>query len=84
MLDEIEDLVKNLSTDAQAANMHWLDIDSAVNQLDNAAIRAKLDADLEAQRLREEKEHELAQQRKEDLMKEANDRDREIFEKTKQ
>lgn len=83
LLREIEELVSRLSTDSLAANMHWLDLDSAMNNLDNDQIRQKIEEDLEAQRAREEKEHEMYQKKKDELLNEASERDKAFMEKTK-
>jgi len=83
LLKEIEDLVGMMSSDAMAANMHWLDLNDNETEMTDEKIRVKIENELEAAAERENRENELYEQKKEEMLNEASERDTALYDKAK-
>lgn len=82
---EIQDNIGQLSNSAMNANMKWLDLDGLDEngEVDEEKIRAQIEAELNAAEARDRREDELYNEKKNELMKDASEREKSIYERSK-
>ena len=85
LLNEIEDLVNMLNSDATAANMHWVDLDSLGDggTIDDDKIKKQIEKQLNHFNKTEEQQNELQQNKREEMLKDASELERTQYERAK-
>lgn len=78
LLKEIEDLIQQIGNSAMASNMHWLDLDQQ-GEIDDEKLREQIENELNLLGAREKEEDDAYSKKKEELLKDASNRDKEIF-----
>lgn len=78
LLKEIEDLIQQIGNSAMASNMHWLDLE-AQGEIDDGKLREQIENELNMLGAREKEEDDAYQKKKADLLKDASNRDKDLF-----
>lgn len=86
ILLDIHDNIGQLSNLAINNNMRWLDLEGFQQdgEIDEAKIRAQIEAELTATEAREKKDDELYNEKKNELLKNSGEREKQVYEKSRQ
>ena len=80
LLKEIEELIGQLSNSAQGANMHCIDNIDDDTIIDDEQLEKRIQKEQEFEDKREKYEAEKYEKQKEQILNEASDRDKSMFE----
>lgn len=78
LLKEIEDMIQQIGNSAMASNMTWLDLEQQ-GEIDNSKLVEQIEQELHMLSAREREEDDVYAKKKEEMLKDASDRDKEIF-----
>ena len=83
LLAEVENLVNILNSDSTAAQMHWLDLDVLAEggKIDDKQIQNQIQKQMEAINKQEEQQNEAYKSKKDELLKNASEREKELHKK---
>jgi len=88
LLDEVEGLVGVLNSDQAAMQVHWLDLDAVMNEegeaIDDKAIKRQIEKQMNQISKQEEQQNDQYKAKREELLKNASEREREIHEQARQ
>jgi len=88
LLDEVEGLVGVLNSDQAAMQIHWLDLDAVMNEegeaIDDKAIKRQIEKQMNQIHKQEEQQNDQYKAKREELLKNASEREREIHDQARQ
>lgn len=86
LMQEVESLVTVLNSDSTAAQMHWLDLELLQEgaQIDDKTIKKQIEKQMAALNKQEEAQNENYKLKKEELLKNASERERLLHEKARE
>ena len=79
MLDEIEELISQLSNSATNANMLCIDLENGESMIDDERINERIQKEIELDEKRENDEKAAYEKKKEEILNDASERDKAIF-----
>lgn len=75
LLQQIEDLIQQIGNSAMSSNMTWLDLEQQID-VDDEKLKEQIQQELHLLSAREKEEDDAYQKKKEDMLKDASERDK--------
>lgn len=86
LLSEVEGLIGVLNSDQTSAQIHWLDLEVMQEgvQVDDKAIKRQIERQMDQLQKQEEQQDNLYKAKKEELLKNASERERQLYEQARE